>query len=421
MGLASQVIFAGRVDDPLPYYAAADCYVHPTYYDPCSLVVLEAGACGLPLITSRYNGASELFRDGQDLLLIDDPADDAELARSMQTLLDDAARRRLGAAAREKVMQHSFERNVDQILEIYQGILDRRGGLPHGYQVLQARIGGGEDSNGKPCAHAIAGPFRGRSEKMKIALVIDHLDPRRGGAEQWTFQHAERLLARGHEVHVVAQAVNGPAARLEIVPHPLGRVRSVLKRAATAQAALTRLKVDMIHDIGLGWHSHVLQSEDGSRLAQWEQKLLLLPAWQRPWKRAMLQILPRYRAFRRLMARQFGDQERLVIAVSRMCARDYQHYHDVPEERIRLVYHGTDNERFSPAHRLRWREEFRDRLGVREEEVMLLFVGHDYQRKGLATAVRAANRLAAEGARCAWSWWAARRASRSSRSIRKTS
>ena len=233
---------------------------------------------------------------------------------------------------------------------------------------------------------------------MKIALVIDHLDPRRGGAEQWTFQHAERLLARGHEVHVVAQGVNGPAARLDIVPHLLGPIRSVLQRAAAAAAMLERLNVDMVHDIGLGWHSHVLQSEDGSRLAQWEQKLLLLPAWQRPWKRAMLRVLPRYRDFRRLMARQFGDPQRIVIAVSQMCARDYQHYHDVPAERIRLVYHGTDNERFSPAHRDRWREEVRDRLGVCEDEVLLLFVGHDYQRKGLATAVRAANRLAAEGA-----------------------
>ena len=155
---------------------------------------------------------------------------------------------------------------------------------------------------------------------MKIALVIDHLDPRRGGAEQWTFQHAERLLARGHEVHVVAQGVNGPAARLDIVPHAFGPVRSLLGRAAAAEAALERLQVDMVHDIGLGWHSHVLQSEDGSRLAQWEQKLLLLPAWQRPWKRAMLRALPRYRDFRRLMLRQFGDPRRIVIAVSQMCA-----------------------------------------------------------------------------------------------------
>ena len=150
LGLSGQVVFAGRVDDPLPYYAAADCYVHPTYYDPCSLVVLEAAACGLPLITSRYNGASEMFRDGEDVLLVDDPADDAELAGAMRTLLDDAARRRLGAAARATILQHSFQRNVDQILEIYQEILDRRGGLPHGYQVLEARIGG--DGLAQPAA-----------------------------------------------------------------------------------------------------------------------------------------------------------------------------------------------------------------------------------------------------------------------------
>ncbi len=233
---------------------------------------------------------------------------------------------------------------------------------------------------------------------MRIGLVIDHLDPRRGGAEQWTFQHAEQLLARGHEVHVVAQGIDGPAARLDIVPHLLGSVRSVLSRAAAAEAALRQLGLDMIHDIGMGWHGHLLQSEDGSRLAQWEQKLLLLPSALRPCKRAMLHALPRYRDFRRLMARQFGDPARIVVAVSEMCARDYQHYHDVPPERIRLVYHGTDNERFSPVHREKWRAPIRQQLGLREDEVMLLFVGHDYQRKGLTTAIRAAHRLAAEGA-----------------------
>ncbi len=142
LGLSGQVTFAGRVDDPLPYYAAADCYVHPTYYDPCSLVVLEAAACGLPLITSRYNGASEMFSDGEDVLLVNDPADDAELASAMRILLDDSARQRLGKAARATILQHSFHRNVDQILNIYREILDQRGGLPHGYSILNTRIHG---------------------------------------------------------------------------------------------------------------------------------------------------------------------------------------------------------------------------------------------------------------------------------------
>ena len=150
LGLSGQVIFVGRVDDPLPYYAAADCYVHPTYYDPCSLVVLEAAACGLPLITSRYNGASEMFSDGKDVLLIDDPGDAAELAGAMRILLDGSARQRLGEAARAMILQHSFQRNVEQILEIYREILDRRGGLPHGYQVLEARLGGDGLPSGRP-------------------------------------------------------------------------------------------------------------------------------------------------------------------------------------------------------------------------------------------------------------------------------
>jgi hypothetical protein len=75
------------------------------------------------------------------VLLINDPADDAELAGVMRILLDGPARRQLGEAARSTVLQYSFHRNVDQILEIYREILDRRGGLPHGCQILEARIG----------------------------------------------------------------------------------------------------------------------------------------------------------------------------------------------------------------------------------------------------------------------------------------
>jgi UDP-glucose:(heptosyl)LPS alpha-1,3-glucosyltransferase len=148
LGLGERIIFAGRVDDPLPYYAAADCYVHPTYYDPCSLVALEAASCGLPLITSRYNGAGEMFRDHQDVLMVNDPADAAELAAAMRVLLEDSSRRRLGEAARKTIERHSFQRNVDEILEIYQEILDRRGGLPHGYQVFEARVGSQDPRGG---------------------------------------------------------------------------------------------------------------------------------------------------------------------------------------------------------------------------------------------------------------------------------
>ena len=226
---------------------------------------------------------------------------------------------------------------------------------------------------------------------MKIALVIDHLDPRRGGAEQWTFQHAERLLARGHEVHVVAQGVNGPAARLDIVPHLLGPIRSVLQRAAAAEAALQRLNVDMVHDIGLGWHSHVLQSEDGSRLAQWEQKLLLaalVAAAVEAGDAAGAAPLPRLPpphgpAVRRPAAdrdRRFADVRAGLPALSRRAARSGSAWSiTAPTTSVSRRPIAIAGARRSA---IAW--------AFAKMKCCCLFVGHDYQRKGLATAVRAA-------------------------------
>jgi len=236
------------------------------------------------------------------------------------------------------------------------------------------------------------------NSKMKIGLVIEYFDPRRGGAEHWTFQLAERLLKRGYEVHVVSQGFGPDAARLPIVAHELGAISSRLGRAKAAEKKLRSLTLDVIHDVGMGWFCDVFQSQDGSRIAQWERKLLLLPPWARPFKRQMVRVLPRYREFRKLAAGQFADPGRIMLAVSKMVARDYQHYHAVRPEQIRVVYNGVDTHRFSPAHRQIHRESVRGRLDVGAKEVVFLFVGHDFRRKGLATALRAIGRLLAGGA-----------------------
>ena len=75
----------------MPYYAAADALVLPTYYDPCSLSVLEAAASGIPSATTRFNGAGELLTEGVDGFVLDDPADDRQLAQRLQELLEPAA------------------------------------------------------------------------------------------------------------------------------------------------------------------------------------------------------------------------------------------------------------------------------------------------------------------------------------------
>jgi UDP-glucose:(heptosyl)LPS alpha-1,3-glucosyltransferase len=232
---------------------------------------------------------------------------------------------------------------------------------------------------------------------MRIGLVIEHFDPQRGGAEHWTFQFAQWLQHQGHEVHVVAQDISAVGQSLAVIPHLLGAGLSRLKFAEAAERKLRTLSLDVIHDMGSGWYCDIFESHDGSRLAQWERKLQLLPPAVRPLKRMLLRWAPRYREFRRLIQRQFASPDRLVLAVSQAVAEDYQRYHGVAPQRIRTIYNGVDTERFSPIHRDVYRKTLRQSLGAAEHETLFLFVGHDFHRKGLATAIHAMQTLLSDG------------------------
>jgi len=65
LGISDEVIFAGSTNEPEKYYGAADLLVHPTFYDACSLTVLEALASGLPVVTTISNGASGVISHGE--------------------------------------------------------------------------------------------------------------------------------------------------------------------------------------------------------------------------------------------------------------------------------------------------------------------------------------------------------------------
>ena len=64
------IIHVGCVADTSPFYAAADIAVQATYYDACSLATLESLASGLPVITTRANGAAELITHGTDGMVL---------------------------------------------------------------------------------------------------------------------------------------------------------------------------------------------------------------------------------------------------------------------------------------------------------------------------------------------------------------
>jgi len=126
LGCAERMLFPGAAPDVVPLYGAADVYVQPTWYDPCSLVVLEALASGLPVITTRFNGASELMQDGRDGYVLESPAQTDNLADCMERLLDPDRRRPMREAAREAVKDRSIQQNFRDMMAVFEKVKARK-------------------------------------------------------------------------------------------------------------------------------------------------------------------------------------------------------------------------------------------------------------------------------------------------------
>ena len=122
LGVADRVTFTGRVGDPRPYYGAADAFVLPSIYDPSPGTVLQAMACGLPVVTSAKSGAAELLRE-HDAGLVCASGDAAGLARHMGTLQNPAARAHFAVNARRATLPLSPPAITLQLVLLYRDLL----------------------------------------------------------------------------------------------------------------------------------------------------------------------------------------------------------------------------------------------------------------------------------------------------------
>jgi UDP-glucose:(heptosyl)LPS alpha-1,3-glucosyltransferase len=117
--LEDTIIFTGRTPSAEEYYAGSDVFVLPTYYDACSLVVIEAMACGLPSITTTYNGASGIMTDGKDGFIIPHPPDPADLEEKMRFLMIPERREQMSQEASRTGMNYTTDRNHKDMISIF--------------------------------------------------------------------------------------------------------------------------------------------------------------------------------------------------------------------------------------------------------------------------------------------------------------
>ena len=123
--LRDRIRFEKPSMDVLSFYAAADLYVGPSLEDSFSLPILEAMACGLPVIASPNAGASEMIRDGETGFILRDPQDQRELASLIHRIQGDGTLRlSVGAAASRYVLTNcSWDDNAEKTSQLLESTL----------------------------------------------------------------------------------------------------------------------------------------------------------------------------------------------------------------------------------------------------------------------------------------------------------
>lgn len=116
-GVAERVFFIGASNEIFKWYAASEGSILLTWYDPCSLVVLEAARWGIPSITTAYNGASSLVGEGG--VVVSSPADVRAVSAGLDKLADPTQRAEMAQSCLAIADHLSMERYIDELLVVY--------------------------------------------------------------------------------------------------------------------------------------------------------------------------------------------------------------------------------------------------------------------------------------------------------------
>lgn len=128
--LADKLYFNDRIEfwgpqrNVMPFYAAADIFALPTWYDPFPTVILEALASGLPVITTAQCGSAEVIRRGREGFILSSPHAVPELAGYLTKLYHPSQRGVMALNARKKAEDFPIERTIGELEELYRKVMN---------------------------------------------------------------------------------------------------------------------------------------------------------------------------------------------------------------------------------------------------------------------------------------------------------
>ena len=122
LGCFERIRFMGVQNNVQPFYHAADGMILPTLYDPFPNVILEAMACGLPVITSMTCGGAEFITEGREGFVCD-ALDVASLSQFVQQIPSRLENSAMSDAARARILPYSPKNLSKQLIALYHSLL----------------------------------------------------------------------------------------------------------------------------------------------------------------------------------------------------------------------------------------------------------------------------------------------------------
>ncbi|HXF04679.1 MAG TPA: glycosyltransferase family 4 protein [Blastocatellia bacterium] len=128
LGVRDRVMFVGPTRAVEAYYAACDLFFYPTIYDAHGMVIWEAMASELPVLTTGRAGAAEVIQHLRNGIVVEDPSDVSAMADYIgQLMRNERWRKEMGQAGREAVSSYTWDRAAEQTLAVYEQIVGRKG------------------------------------------------------------------------------------------------------------------------------------------------------------------------------------------------------------------------------------------------------------------------------------------------------
>jgi len=225
----------------------------------------------------------------------------------------------------------------------------------------------------------------------RVALVRQRYNAA-GGAERFIARALDALSREGAELTIITRHWDPAGTAKSIVtldPFHLGRTWRDWSFARAVCRHLRDTRYDLVQSHERLDCCDIYRAGDGVHREWLMQRGRVVG----PLRRATLWASPHHRYLLAREKRVFcSARVRAVVCISRMVRDEIVRHYGTPESKLPVVYLGVDLDQYHPSERHRLRAAQRSALGLRDDDFALVHVGSGFERKGVATLLRAAAR-----------------------------